>query len=205
MEYKFRITKPIEDDFICEVAIDGEHTFLQLHELLAKQLKFDSALMASFFPIMEGERGREIALMEMFLGDDSDEQNTVPMVMDVVKIKKIVSMEVNELEYVYDIFSDRYLIVDFMGEYVGDIPCYKEPICLFCDGELPLQSGFDFDNDFEGSIDSSTNLKGELDTSFMDEFDDFSQGYEDDNYGDFFDDDEGYSQHASLDDYLDKL
>ena len=66
MDYRFEISKPDSNDFRCEIAINGEQTFQQLHDKLVETLNFDGSQMASFFTLDKmGNRGKEIALMEM--------------------------------------------------------------------------------------------------------------------------------------------
>ena len=81
MDYRFEISKPDSNDFRCEIAINGEQTFQQLHDKLVETLNFDGSQMASFFTLDKmGNRGKEIALMEIiphtrpaftFLNEDS--------------------------------------------------------------------------------------------------------------------------------------
>ena len=204
MDYKFRISKPEEDDFVCEIAIRGDQTFQQFHDILTKELKFDATLMASFFPLDKtGERKREIALMEMYTGGE-DYEEEYPMVMDVVNIREIVSADSCELEYVYDIFNDNYLQIEYIGEYFGDEQIKNDPICLICAGKLPTQESFDFTENLEEDSSNHKNERGNIDASFLAEFDDFGNGF-DDEFDDSYSYDEGFSGHESLDDYLDKL
>ena len=118
MDYRFEISKPDSNDFRCEIAINGEQTFQQLHDKLVETLNFDGSQMASFFTLDKmGNRGKEIALMEMS-ADDEEDNNT--LVMDVTTIREVVNASCIELEYVYDFFANQYLKVEYAGEYIGD-------------------------------------------------------------------------------------
>ena len=205
MDYRFEISKPDSNDFRCEIAINGEQTFQQLHDKLVETLNFDGSQMASFFTLDKmGNRGKEIALMEMS-ADDEEDNNT--LVMDVTTIREVVNASCIELEYVYDFFANKYFRVEYAGEYVGDSADVL-PLCVYCDGEIPPQSEFDVSE--EWSMEKSDD---EYDDSFMDEFgdsgdrdsDDYS--FDDDEYGE---DEEGGGRgyddrYESLDDYIDKL
>ena len=117
MDYRFEISKPDSNDFRCEIAINGEQTFQQLHDKLVETLNFDGSQMASFFTLDKmGNRGKEIALMEMS-ADDEEDNNT--LVMDVTTIREVVNASCIELEYVYDFFANQYLKVEYAGEYIG--------------------------------------------------------------------------------------
>ena len=43
MDYRFEISKPDSNDFRCEIAINGEQTFQQLHDKLVETLKIGRA------------------------------------------------------------------------------------------------------------------------------------------------------------------
>lgn len=136
MDYRFEISKPDSNDFRCEIAINGEQTFQQLHDKLVETLNFDGSQMASFFTLDKmGNRGKEIALMEMS-ADDEEDNNT--LVMDVTTIREVVNASCIELEYVYDFFANQYLKVEYAGEYIGDSADVL-PLCVYCEGELPLR------------------------------------------------------------------
>ena len=132
MDYRFEISKPDSNDFRCEIAINGEQTFQQLHDKLVETLNFDGSQMASFFTLDKmGNRGKEIALMEMS-ADDEEDNNT--LVMDVTTIREVVNASCIELEYVYDFFANQYLKVEYAGEYIGDSADVL-PLCVYCEGE----------------------------------------------------------------------
>ena len=214
MDYRFEISKPDSNDFRCEIAINGEQTFQQFNDKIVETLGFDSSQMASFFTLDKmGNRGREIALMEMSAEDD-DENGT--LVMDVTTIREVVNASCIELEYVYDFFSNKYLKVEYAGEYIGDSADVL-PLCVYCEGDLPQQTEYDVNEDWEFDKDDD-----EYDDRFMEEFgggkrrskkggddedEDFRFG-DDEDYGDDYGEDEegGYDdRYESLDDYIDKL
>lgn len=220
MDYRFEISKPDSTDFRCEVAINGEQTFQQLHDKIVEVLGFDGSQMASFFTLDKmGNRGKEIALMEMSLGEEEEETTT--LVMDVTTIREVVNASCIDLEYVYDFFSDNYLKVEYAGEYVGDSADVL-PLCVYCEGVLPRQTSYDANEDWEYDKEDD-----DYDDSYLEEFggdprrsqrrggrrrhgedeEDFRFGDEDDEYGsDNYDEDGGFDDRfESLDDYIDKL
>lgn len=214
MDYRFEISKPDSNDFRCEIAINGEQTFQQFHDKIVETLGFDSSQMASFFTLDKmGNRGKEIALMEMSAEDD-DENAT--LVMDVTTIREVVNASCIELEYVYDFFANKYLKIEYAGEYIGDSADVL-PLCVYCEGDLPQQTEYDVNEDWEFDKDED-----EYDDSFMEEFgggkrrsrkggDDEDEDYrfgDDEEYGDDYGEDGegGYDdRYESLDDYIDKL
>lgn len=108
-------------------------------------------------------------------------------------------------------FSNKYLKVEYAGEYIGDSADVL-PLCVYCEGDIPSQVEYEANEDwgFEKSDD-------EYDDSFLDEFgesrrkdsDDyrFDDDYEDEKFQDEEDDAEGRydDKYESLDDYIDKL
>lgn len=213
MDYRFEISKPDSNDFRCEIAINGEQTFQQFHDKIVETLGFDGSQMASFFTIDKlGERGREIALMEM---SAEDEENGT-LVMDVTTIREVVNASCIELEYVYDFFANQYLKVEYAGEYIGDSADIL-PLCVYCEGNLPHQTEYEPNEDWAYDKDED-----DYDDSFMEEFggggrrsrgggfddddDDYRFGDDDDEYKDEYGDDGEYDdRYESLDDYIDKL
>ena len=96
-----------------------------------------------------GNRGKEIALMEMS-ADDEEDNNT--LVMDVTTIREVVNASCIELEYVFDFFNNRYFRVEYAGEYIADSADVL-PVCLYCDGDIPEQMEIE-DNDKELETDN---------------------------------------------------
>ncbi len=212
MDYRFEISKPDSNDFRCEIAIGGDQTFQQLHDKIVETLNFDPSQMASFFALDKmGNRGREIALMDMSMGEEEEETT---LVMDVTMIREVVNADCIELEYVYDFFSNRYLKVEYAGVYNGDSATIL-PMCIYCEGDLPEQTDYDVQDKW--AFDKEDD---DYDDSFMEEFgegnyrsrgkkydDEDDYRYDDeDGYGDEYGDEDGFDdRYESLDDYIDKL
>ncbi|MDR1756273.1 MAG: hypothetical protein LBR65_04835 [Culturomica sp.] len=202
MNYRFEISLPDSSEFHCEIAVNGEQTFQHLHDKIAEVLEFDHSQIASFYTLDRmGNRVKEIALLEM----SSDDEETDTWVMDTTMIKEVINANCIELEYVFDFFNNRYLKVEYAGEYIADSADVL-PVCLMCAGPLPEQNPLEGDDKWEFGEDE------EYDDSFMEEFsddlDEDEEGYGDEDYGD---DDAGDgggrygSRYESIDDYLDRL
>ncbi|MEI3124387.1 MAG: hypothetical protein V8T44_00665 [Odoribacter splanchnicus] len=137
MDYRFEISKPDSNDFRCEIAINGEQTFQQLHDKLVETLNFDGSHMDLFFTLDKmGNRGKEIALMEMS-ADDEEDNNT--LVMDVTTIREVVNASCIELEYVYDFFANQYLKVEYAGKDIGDSAVYFCPCVSIAKKNCPIR------------------------------------------------------------------
>ena len=205
MDYRFEISMPHGSDFRCEIAVGGEQTFQQFHDKIVESLGYDRSQMASFYTLNRaGDRVQEIALMDM----SEEGRETTPLVMDVTRINEIVKPGCMELEYVYDFFNNKYLRVEFAGEYHRDSSDVL-PVCLCCEGDIPEQTFYDGDND-DWEIDSpEEEYDGDYDDSFMEEFgnDDYDDEDRKPRRRGSYDDDDYYrdERYESLDDYIDKL
>ena len=173
--FKLKITSPEKKDFLMEVEMDNEGTYLELHNTIQLALAYDSTQMASFFQISDmGERGKEIALFEMS-SDDDDNINIVAM--DVAMMREFINKETPQLIYVFDFFSDRYFNIELLGVERRRVAVNAPKITLF-KGETPEQIVMDFDNmeDFDlDGVDLKSATKRDKDFDFMDEFDDDSE------------------------------
>jgi hypothetical protein len=146
MIYTFKITSPEVKNFVLEMEIDHEQTYLEFHNTIQETIGYDNSQMASFYQVgADDERGLEIALFEMNT-EDEDNLNVVPM--DVSMIREFVSSERPELIYVFDFFSDRFFDVKLIGKGITNAKT-KYPKCTLSKGDAPVQIKLDAE-DFEG-------------------------------------------------------
>jgi len=187
--FKLKITSPEKDDFLMEIEMDNEGTYLELHNTIQQALAYDHTQMASFFQISDmGERGKEIALFEM----SSEEDDNINIVaMDVAMMREFINKETPQLIYVFDFFSDRYFNIELTGVERRRIAVDAPKICV-SQGEAPEQIVMNLDMgdlDLNG-VDLNAATKKDTSHDFLNEFDD--------------DSDEG-PKFESLDDYEDIL
>lgn len=187
--FKLKITSPEKDDFLMEIEMDNEGTYLELHNTIQQALAYDDTQMASFFQINAlGERGKEIALFEM---SSEDDDNVNIVAMDVAMMREFINKEQAQLIYVFDFFSDRYFNIELTAVERRRVAVKTPKVCSFT-GETPEQIVMNLDMgdlDLDG-VDLKSSAKKDKDFDFMDEFDD------DSNEGPKFE---------SLDDYEDIL
>lgn len=183
MIYKFRIQSQENQEFVREIEIDGEQTFLDLHHSIQESTHYDSSQMASFYILdANGERTQEIALFEM----SSEEEELDVVVMDVAMIREFVSKRNSSLSYVFDFFSDRYFQIKLMGTY-PPIPGVKYPFCSLSEQEAPQQivvnaEDFEADEIYTNPVDKSK------DDDFLQDFDEqIDEGPQFENLDDFQD------------------
>ncbi|RXQ97575.1 hypothetical protein EO244_01415 [Ancylomarina salipaludis] len=188
--YKLKITSPEKDDFLMEIEMNNEGTYLELHNTIQQALAYDNTQMASFFQISDmGEREKEIALFEM---SSEEDDNVNILAMDVAMIREFLSKENPQMIYVFDFFSDRYFNIELIDIERRRVAVDSPKICAY-NGDAPEQIVMSFDEledlDLDG-LDLKSATKKNTDFDFMDDFDD---------------DIENGPQFENLDDYEDIL
>ena len=103
MIYRFTIISDEVDDFVREIQIDPEATFLDFHEAILKSVGYANDQMTSFFICDDDwEKGKEVTLEEM---DDNPEIDS--WVMKDTTISELVEDEKQKLLYVFDYITER--------------------------------------------------------------------------------------------------
>ena len=99
MIYRFTIISDEVDDFVREIQIDPEATFLDFHEAILKSVGYTNDQMTSFFICDDDwEKEKEVTLEEM---DDNPEMDS--WVMKETTISELVEDEKQKLLYVFDL------------------------------------------------------------------------------------------------------
>lgn len=199
MNYRLELSSEDYDSFKLEIVIGGDKSLLSLHEKIFEILNYDTSHIASFFMLdSSGERGKEIMLFDM---SDSDSDM---LSMEDTKIEDVISPKCMELDYVYDIFSDKYFRLEYIGRYTDEENDIA-PKLIKCSEFIPPQ--FSAEDAFEGLDDDFDD-----DMDYMEESSTASYDFDDDE--DF--DDDGYKpsrrrksddgfEYDNIDDYLDSI
>jgi hypothetical protein len=104
--YKYKLTIEGNKNFVRECEINDSATLYDLHRYIQNELDFDEAQLAIFFTSNQNwERIQSIPLFD--LGDGS---------MDSVSISDLIDNETNNLLYVFDIYNNRQLQIEFVSE-----------------------------------------------------------------------------------------
>ena len=153
MVYRFTIISDEIDDFVREIQIDSEATFLELHEAILKSVGYSNDQMTSFFICDEDwEKEKEITLEEM---DNSSEDDN--WVMKNTLLSDLIEDEKQKLIYVFDYITERSFFIELSEIITGkDL---DKAICSKKYGEAPKQTV-----DFEELAATSTSL--DLDENF---------------------------------------
>lgn len=133
MIFKFVVISGEEEDFLREFDLDENNTLLDFHNILQEELEYDKSQLASFFTTTQKwEKEEEFTLFEMGA-------NTTPM--DEVIIDDILIEDNQKLLYVFDIFNERALFIECIGQAEE-----KEeriyPLCTRSQGRPPQQVMF---------------------------------------------------------------
>ena len=133
MIYKFILLSDEEADFMREISISSEASFLELHEAILDSVNYEGGAITSFFTCSDDwEKEQEITLIEMDTDSDVDSY-----VMSETPISELVTDEHQKLLYVFDFLSDRAFFIELKEIVFGqDIDTAE---CTASLGEAPEQ------------------------------------------------------------------
>ncbi|NDV65955.1 IS1096 element passenger TnpR family protein [Bacteroides sp. 224] len=175
MIYRFTIISDEVDDFVREIQIDPEATFLDFHEAILKSTGYTDNQMTSFFICDDDwEKEKEITLEEM---DSSSEIDS--WVMKDTPLNELVEDEKQKLLYIFDYLTERCFFIELSEIITGKE--IKKATITRKEGTPPPQV-MDFDDiaATSGSVDLGENFYGDEDFD-MDDFD--MDGFDVDNAG----------------------
>lgn len=133
MIFRFLILSDEVEDFKREIQIDGDATFLDLHQAIIDCTAFDPKEMASFFLCDDDwRRKKEIALIEM--DTDSDED---AYIMETCVLSDDLEDEKQKLMLMFDFLTERSLFLELSEIITGKH--LKKAVCTFSEGEAPTQ------------------------------------------------------------------
>ncbi len=159
----FRLLSNDADDFIMEVEINENASFMDMHMFIQKSLDFDPSNMASFIITdSEWNKEKEISLMKM-----ADEDEDV-LLMDETTLSEFIKGKKQRLLYVFDFFSERAFFMEVFNVIEGES---KGSELLKIEGSTPNQievediisaeddfSIQDYDDDFGGEFEDMDSL-----------------------------------------------
>jgi NDP-sugar pyrophosphorylase family protein len=110
MIYLIRIISNEIENFVIEIEIDAEQTFLHLHEIIQNSCGYDPSQLTSFFLAdEEWDKGIEVSRIE---GSSSVTINTQQDKKEAIKLKEFIQNKNDKLIYNFDVFSDRNLFLE---------------------------------------------------------------------------------------------
>ena len=131
MVYRFTIISDEVDDFLREIQIDPDATFLDFHKAILDAVGYKEGELASFF-VCDDEWNKDI---EVTL----EEMDTDSYIMSDTRIGKLVDEDTyQKLIYVFDYMTDRCFFIKLMDVITGkDL---DKPVCTKSRGEAPAQT-----------------------------------------------------------------
>jgi len=154
MVYKFRILSDEVDNFVREIAIDSEATFLDLHAAILEAVGFSADQMSSFFICNDDwEKETEVTLFEM---DSSPEVDN--WIMEDTPLSQLIEDEGQKLLFVFDYLTERSFFIELFQLVPNKT--LSEAKCLVSEGDAPAQAT----NFEEFSVDTATKIN--LDDDF---------------------------------------
>ncbi len=176
------------------VIAEGQH-LEHLHKTIVKSFDFDGDEMASFYLSDENwEKGQEYPLEDM--GDEGDEI----VIMKKAKVEDLVSDAGDRLVYIYDFMKMNTFLIELL-EVGKKVESKKYPLITKTVGELPEDDVDDEDGDEDDDLfgddpdlaesyftpvsKPSGGKKGKkiIEEDEEDLFDDFQDGFDDDDFG----------------------
>lgn len=176
MIYRFRFVSDEVVNFVREIEIDADATFLDLRNAILDSVKFSRDELDSFLICDDGwEAHEEITLEDMGSASDKD-----VWLMADTPISELVEDEGQKLRFVFDYMTDRSFFMELAEVETGrDIDA---PVCTVAKG-LPPKQVVALD-DFEAQLEAA-NAKARAEADDLG-FDD--EGYDDEDLSSLSDD-----------------
>ena len=139
MVYRFTIISDEVDNFLREIQIDPDATFLDFHKAILESVGYHEGELASFF-VCDDEWNKDI---EVTLEEMDTDADTDSYIMADTRIGKLVDEDTyQKLIYVFDYMTDRCFFIKLMEVITGKN--LDQAVCTKSRGEAPAQT-MDFD------------------------------------------------------------
>lgn len=141
MVYRFILISDEADDFMREIKIDSDATFLDFHKVILKTCGYNDDQLTSFTICEDGwVKGQEITLEDM--GSSIDEDSYI---MAKTRLSDFLEEEKQHLLYTFDPLADRVFFIELSEIITGKT--LKAPVVSRQQGDAPRQT-LDFDELF---------------------------------------------------------
>lgn len=135
MIHKFILISPEVEDFACEILIDADATFYDLHRIIQQTCGYAEDQLTSFFLCSENwEKEREIVLEDM--GQTPADEDIY--VMRATRLGDMLEEEKQHVAYVFDPLEERVLLLELSEIIFGKN--LASPVCSRRHGNAPQQS-----------------------------------------------------------------
>ncbi|MDF1575772.1 MAG: hypothetical protein P1P86_11350 [Bacteroidales bacterium] len=171
MIFLFRIISSENPDFLRDLVAEGSDTFLELHQVLQKELGYDPTQLASFFITSDyWEKEREITLIDM-----NQDPSIETFTMEQVTLEEHLGEPGQRLLYLFDFFTDRAFFIELI-EISDEISTRPTPFIGHRKGDPPPQLALDLlmndtpEYESDDPMDNPDNLRiDDLDPGMLDD------------------------------------
>ncbi len=157
MIFKFIMISDEVDEFVREIHISPEATFLDFHQIILQSVGYKDDQMTSFFLCDEDwEKQQEVTLEAMDYGSEEDNY-----VMKDTKLSELLEDEKQKLIYIFDPLSERCFFIELTE--IIPVKEVKKPTCAHKSGDAPKQMAEmdTFATHFRSSEDLGENFYGD--------------------------------------------
>ncbi|MDH6304406.1 hypothetical protein M2459_001139 [Parabacteroides sp. PF5-5] len=134
MIFRFLIVSDEVDEFIREIKIDSEATFLDLHNAIVDSVKYDKNQMASFF-ICDDDWSKKTEITLIDMGASSEEDSYI---MEDTRLEELLEDEEQKMLYVFDYLTERAFFIELREVVPGQT--LDKAICSRSEGTPPSQT-----------------------------------------------------------------
>lgn len=138
MIFRFLILSDEVDDFIREIKIDSEATFMDLHNTIIDSVGYTKDQMTSFF-ICDDDWSKKTEITLVDMGTSSEEDS---FIMENTRLDEFLEDEDQKLLYVFDYLTERAFFMELKEIILGET--LKKPVCSRSEG-LPPQQTINFE------------------------------------------------------------
>ncbi|GAB6394007.1 MAG: hypothetical protein MdMp024_0319 [Bacteroidales bacterium] len=121
------------DNFVREIKIDSEATFLDLHDIILRSVGYAKDQMSSFFTCDE-DWGKETEITLVDMGGSSEEDSHI---MEKTRLEELLGEEGQKLLYVFDYLTERAFFIELCEIIPGEK--IAKPLCTRSEGTPPPQ------------------------------------------------------------------
>lgn len=169
MVYRFKLVSDEASNFMREIEIDSENTFLQLRNCILESVGYTKDELDSFFLCNEDwEMEEEITLEDM--GTSSSDRDT--WLMDSTPVSELVEEEGQKLVFQFDYMTERGFFMELKEIIPGR--SLVEPVCTMKRGNAPKQFKETEEIHSVASVKTITPDVADMDALDLDQFDENS-------------------------------
>lgn len=174
MIYRFVVLSYDVDEFVREITIDSESTFLELRDAICDAVGYDKGVLSSFY-ITDDDWEPTSQIVDDDLEPDSDASTDIEMMSRSV-LRDHNFDQGQKLVFVFDIMTERYFNIELKELIPGK--SQKTAKCTYSKGKAPKQSE-ELNMDFSDiAVKNPKQTKGGEITDLGDDF--FGEGVDED-------------------------